>query len=71
MRDYEIWTEGYSCTGDGGGAYKIGDSVGDTFREAVELYFKNHPDDNFNKERLTVWSCRLFDNRRDAQRNFG
>lgn len=75
MKDFEIWTEGYSFNGgDHGIAQFICKSKGNTFREAcINAYkaglFKNWG--NFNEEHLTLWGCGLYSNEQDARKSFG
>lgn len=68
-RTFEIWAEGYRATGDSCPARYIGLVQGATLQEACRRHFKGHP--NYDKERNTLWGCRLFDNETDARRSFG
>lgn len=73
MKVYDIWAEGYACTGDSAGATLVGQACAETFQEACNKYATY--DAGFARlydpERLTYWGCKLFDNRQDAQVNFG
>ena len=69
MKSYNIWAEGWCATGGGGGAVFFGESSGNTFREACITLLNK--DKSFNKENLSWWGCKLFDNEQDARRSFG
>lgn len=70
---FEIWSEGYQCTGEHAGAMLHGTMTAMTFAEAcialaqVDKAFR----DNFNADNLSFWGCRLFDNEKDARKSFG
>jgi len=73
---YNIWMEGFLCTGMEGTpapASFVGQAEGNTFKEAVVNWYKNHPDRllNFNEEHLTDWGCRLYPSEGEARRSFG
>lgn len=71
--EYEIWSEGYEATIDRSGAIYHGSSDGSDFEDACIRFAETHPefDKYFNKEKLTCWGCRLFDNEIDARKYFG
>lgn len=72
--EFEVWTEGYACTGQSAKAQYRGKFRGETFKDAV-IAFR----DTLSKERaayiniegLTDWGCRFFDNETDARKAFG
>lgn len=70
MKNYEIWSEGYLCTGMEGipsKAYKHGEAPGETFKDAcVNLAKKDSSFAHFKLENMTYWGCRLFDNEEEA-----
>lgn len=69
-REYEVWSEGYSATGEQASAKFEGKSKPVfSFTEAChQLLSNNH---FFDPDRLTVWGCRLFDNEMEARKAFG
>jgi hypothetical protein len=70
MNSYNIWSEGYSATGQSSGAVCLDRGVlADTFDEAciVALY----GDPYFNENSLTYWGCKLYDNEYEARGSFG
>ena len=73
MKLYEIWSEGYRCTGDSGEAMLHGRIKADTFKEACIAFALKDRRFNpyFNPETMTYWGCRLFDNERNARKSFG
>lgn len=73
VRLYHIWTEGYLATGGSGAAILLGSVEANSFEEACHKVIKarNMDDSNYNREKLTYWGCKLFDNEIDARKNFG
>ena len=73
---YEIWSEGYSVTGDSGPAMLMGTAKGADFKEACVAFFADPYNLHgykrlFDPERLTFWGCRLFTTESAARRSFG
>jgi hypothetical protein len=74
MKTFEVWTEGFSATGESGDATFHGEFEGKTFREAVNAYIATDPEYHnqyYDAKRLTYWGCRFFDNESDARKSFG
>ena len=73
MNTYEIWAEGYADNGGRSGAVRLGIATGVDFEDAC----KNHADKDpvfkqyFDKERMTWWGCKLYDNQAAAIKSFG
>lgn len=77
---FDIWVEGYLCTGMEGipaPARKVGSVEATSFDEAVARWvsylptderglWKRHPDG-----RWSVWGCGVYDNETDARKAFG
>ena len=57
MALYEIWTEGYKCTGNAGEPQSMGFGHGNSFEEACINFFND--DQNFDAKTLTYWGMRL------------
>lgn len=86
-REYEIWMEGYSATGESAGAQMIGKAIGSSFDEAVTNYMNKtakhgievngreryRTDEDYKNRRSNwnIWACSLFDNEADARKSFG
>ncbi len=75
MVKIDLWTEGYSCTGNQSGAIYHGKFEADNLADAVKQ-FKDTVTDEYSKscidtEKLTFWACRFFDNEADARKSFG
>ena len=68
-KTYEVWSEGYSATGDRGVARLMGRVEAKSFKGACDKLFEN--DSLFDPDRMTHWGCRLYDNEQDARRLFG
>ena len=75
MPKFNVWVEGYQVTGNEDEARLVGTIEADTFAEACARLMSKPPwnDDPslFNREALTYWGCRLFDNETDARKAFG
>ena len=75
MGMHEIWIEGYRASGDSAPAQLLGRVDAETFAEACDKLCS--PQDwqqrhgNYDRQRGTVWGCRLFNNETDARRSFG
>jgi nicotinic acid phosphoribosyltransferase len=76
MREYEIWAQGYSCTGSESGAIQLDTISASSFEDAVwawlerdptrALYFRQDDDGT-----MRYWGCELYDNEHDARTAFG
>lgn len=87
VREFEIWIEGYSATGEYGTANKIGNGIGITFDEAVKDYMSRKPKHGIEENERSryiseqayqnrrsnwrIWGCNLFENETDARKSFG
>lgn len=77
MSVFQIWCEGYLCSGMEGTpatARLIAEHEGVDFKDACVRanaagMFEGYGD--FDAERLSVWGCDLFDNEADARKAFG
>ncbi len=67
MKIWEVWQEGFNCTGSRSKAEKLGEVVAETFEDACRFLCK----DRLDKDSLSIWGCRLFDNEIDARKGFG
>jgi hypothetical protein len=73
MPFFEVWTEGYVATGEHGTAKFWGSWWAEDLRGAADQVFSDDPDlgRHYNRERLQVWACRIFDNEADARKSYG
>lgn len=72
MKIFEIWSEGFSVTGQRGTAGLLGKYEAETWDDAVQKFMKDHPNRiRVDSRGYTDWGCRLFDNEVDARRSFG
>lgn len=75
MQEYEIWSEGYLCTGMEGVPEKaqlFGISEGNSFKDACIKFFSKQEDGNyFNEEAMAYYGVKLHDNEADARKRFG
>ena len=76
MKNYEVWTEGYTATGENSKATFHGIFLGSTFKDAVYNYIKTLSKGSQqyfkeNNSELRFWGCRFFDNEIDARKNYG
>jgi hypothetical protein len=79
-RTFEIWSEGYLCTGMEGipaRAQLHGKAEGSTFDEAVEKFVASRPEkvrsywSRSPDGRWSMWGCRVYDNEKEARETFG
>ena len=72
MKKYKVWKEGYLCTGMEGRpspASFVGECEANSFRDAcIKLCGR---DINFNRDKLSIWGCRLYSNEQSARSTFG
>lgn len=68
-REFEIWSEGYSASGERGSATLHGNVRARDFASACAWRFQGRPD--FDVGKLTLYGCRLFDNEAEARRSYG
>ena len=66
---YEVWSEGYSCTGQQAGAKFHGEVDAPSFKKACNKLFGDNS--YYDKKNMDYWGCQLFDNENDARRSFG
>ena len=77
MKDYEIWMEGYSCTGEHQSHEFIGKVTAENFANACELAVKDwcFSEEEFKRyydsETQTFWGRKCYDNEADSTKNFG
>ncbi|EEJ5117664.1 TPA: hypothetical protein N2G45_002882 [Salmonella enterica] len=72
MQRYQVWSEGYEATGNKAGAKLLGEAEAENFQQACEKIFQDsNRVQHFDRQRLTYWGCRLFDNEPDARKSFG
>lgn len=75
MAMHEIWMEGYRATGDRAEARMLGRVEAETFADACDALCSppewQAQHGNYDRQRGTVWGCRLFNNEADARRSFG
>jgi len=72
-KQWEVWTEGWAATGEGGPATLLGKAIAPTFREACQIVItrKKMNDGNWDPKRLTYWGCKLYDSEKAARKSFG
>jgi hypothetical protein len=86
-RRIEVWVEGFSATGEKGGAWCAGTAEAETLQEACDklggdashLFSEARGEQYggpgyrlYDRERLTYWGdCKIFDNEADARKRFG
>lgn len=72
LREYDVWSEGYSATGQRSTAQFHGRFKGTSFTEACQAWAATSiQPEYFNLKSLTYWGCKLFDNEEDARKAFG
>lgn len=69
----QIWSEGFVATGESGPAFCHGEAPGSSLQEACDKLAERDPKfrAHYDRQRMTFWGCRLFDNEADARRSYG
>lgn len=65
---HQIWMEGYIITGGKSPHSLVGSIEAETFKDAVDKWYREHPDKFFNQESMSVWGCRLFPTEEEARK---
>ena len=69
---YQVWSEGYNAAGNSATASLEGEIEAESFHDAcVSLLGDKLDKDRNGHYRLSMWGCRLFDNKSDARASFG
>ena len=72
---WDIWVEGYACTGGSGGAWYAGTAKGKTFSEAVlALRDKNPKFAEYHRQTGTNhyhWGCECYPTEQEARKTYG
>ena len=69
---FEVWTEGYSTTGMYSRAQYHGEFEATSFAEACADYARSTGEPKyFDKDNLTYFGCRFYDNELQARKSFG
>lgn len=72
MKEYEVWVEGYCCTGESSGAEFLGKYKAPNFIEACReaCICKGVPFE-VRDDKPISWGCGMFDNEADARKSTG
>lgn len=75
-REFDVWMEGYSATGQYCPHEFVGKAIAKDFKTACAIAVKErYGEEEFNKyydaDRCSYWGCRCFDNEEDASRLCG
>ncbi len=73
MKKWQLWKEGYACTGQRASASFLGEFEAPTFKEACDIWGNKPENKPFYKSKdvPSHWACRIFDNEAQARRSFG
>lgn len=72
VKEWDVWMEGYSATGQHSPAQFLGTYKATTFREACLAHRDTMREpEYFNETDLSIWGCKMFDNEEDARKAFG
>ena len=73
-KSFEIWLEGFNITGSRSKAKFCNKLKAESFEKAVKIYIDSlslKEQRFFDKNRLTFWGCKFYDNEKDARQYFG
>ncbi len=69
---YDVWSEGYSATGQYSRATYHGEWTGRSFEDACARWAaQTENPECYDAEYNTYWACKLFDNEDMARRSYG
>jgi hypothetical protein len=72
LSKYNIWVEGFRATGESAEAQFVATVEAKSFQKACDIIAKQKGwGDLYDKDRLTWWVCRLYDNEQEARKDFG
>jgi len=77
MKEYEVWSEGFSATGGSSGASFHGKAIADSFDDACIQVLGSRLDRvgdelcRMSKGNYCIWACGCYDNELDARKGFG
>ena len=71
MARHEIWMEGAIFPDGGWPAYRLGEAEGETFREAVDNWFKAHPSRMYDDRHPAWMGCPLYPTHEEAAKKVG
>lgn len=77
LKTYEVWMEGYNCTGQSKQHEFIGAVKAESFEKACEIAVKQWCksvadfDKYYDAKTQTFWGCKCYDNESDAAKGFG
>tara|TARA_R110002153_G_C12916043_1_gene454087 strand:+ start:237 stop:518 length:282 start_codon:yes stop_codon:yes gene_type:complete len=68
---FNLWLEGYKCTGNENEAIPLGTWRGVDFSGACQNWATATMSEHFEERDNTVWGCRIYDNEAAARASFG
>lgn len=76
MEKYQVWLEGYVCTGQRASAEYLGEFEGANFEEAcleasIARFGIAETQIFYDANRNTFWGCRFYNNESEARKTFG
>ena len=76
IKSFNLWIEGYACTGDSSPAHFLGTFEAVSFSEACDKWVETLSENgkkyyNRNGGIACFWGCRIYDNETDARKSFG
>lgn len=73
-KQYEIWCEGFVTMESKSGAQLLGKIRATSFKSAAVEFFEHYGESvnkYFDRESMSFYGCKLFDNEADARKTFG
>jgi len=67
IKEYDVWMEGYSITGNSAPACLLGTLKAGSFQEACDTLLEH--DTLYNSMNLSRWGCRLYPSEEQARKN--
>ena len=74
IKAFNLWIEGYACTGNSSTASFLGTYEADNFENACDKWADTIKEKEYyqrNGSIASYWGCRIYDNEADARKSFG
>lgn len=71
MNRFNVWCEGYACTGERARAIFLGEIEANTFIQACEKAVEEKSLFSVRDGKPYYWGCQMFDNEKRARKTFG
>ena len=74
IKAFDLWSEGYACTGQSSKAIFLGTFEADSFENACDKWADTLKEKECYKRNGNIasyWGCRIYDNEEEVRKSFG